>query len=177
MLYSDLNNLFYVIGSVINNALSDIGKSEPQLVANLVWEIPRAINNLRFSNGEKITSGGVFVHAQPFVKCKNFPDQTKKAVEIGDLLLLRTEVSGEKITNRRALMLQAKKVSSYSIKPDNVNQHYLYATWPSFEYTRSTEELNGKGRCVTGLDLYNATRYLLINNTKNDHCCFCAQCY
>jgi hypothetical protein len=148
----------------IDAALSNRTKSEPQLVANLVWEIPRAINTLSSVGGRTIRSGGVFVHAQPFVECSSFPHTKPSSVEIGDLLLLRTEVRGGQVSDRRALLLQAKKVSDFPATPDNANQHHLYATWPPFKYVRSTKELNGKERHITGLDLHDASRFLLIED-------------
>ena len=164
----DYMNLVEAVCSAVGNAFRSPALCEPQLVANLVWELPRAINKLTPSKGVSIKANGVFVHSQPFVKCKTFPNQKPASVEIGDLLLFRTEVCGEYVLNRRALLLQAKKGSDYSVKPDNANQHHLYAKWPPFEYVRSTSGLNGKRRHITGLDLYDASRFLLIS----DHDCW-----
>jgi hypothetical protein len=161
---SDYYRLFMTSWLAIDAALGNRTKSEPQLVANLVWEIPRAINTLSSVGGWTIRSGGVFVHAQPFVECKSFPHNKPGSVEIGDLLLLRTEVRRGQASHRRALLLQAKKVSDLPATPDNANQHHLYATWPAFSYARSTKELNRKKRHITGLDLHDASRYLLIRN-------------
>jgi hypothetical protein len=154
--------LFKACYTAINDACCSTILGEPQIVANLVWSLPRAINDIANLAGWALQSSGVFVHAQPFVKCEDFPDSSSSSVEIGDLLLLRTEVHGTQVTGRRALLLQTKKVSGFPVKPDNENQLHLYATWPSFEYVRSTTDLNGKKRHITGLDLYDASRYLLI---------------
>ncbi len=168
----DQKNLVQAVNSAVSNALCNSTDSEPQIVANLVWELPRAINRIVSSGGWTLQSGGVFVHAQPFVKCNNFPDISPSSVEIGDLLLLRTEVRGEQVSNRRALLLQAKKATGFPARPDNTNQLHLYNSWPSFEYVRSTKFLNGKKRHITGLDLYDASRFLLIS----DHgCCHPSQ--
>ncbi len=154
--------------SATRTALCGQNQSEPQLVANLVCGLPRAINALTFSGGFTIKSGGVFVHGQPFVRCQNFPKTSPASVEIGDLLLVRTEIKNEEVAERRALLLQAKMLKSLPATPDNANQHHLYANWPPFTYIRSGEILNAQERHITGLDLYHASRYLLI--TKHACC-------
>jgi hypothetical protein len=78
-------------------------------------------------------------------------------------------VQGGKVVDRRALLLQAKKYKRLPATPDNKNQHHLYSQWPTFEYVRSTNKLNGKKRHITGSDLYNAAKYLLIG--PNPPCC------
>lgn len=149
------------VRDAVKSALSS-SRSEPNLVASLVCEIPKQVNALGPLGSYQIQSGGVFVHAQPFVKCADFPEPKPESVEIGDLLLVRSEVSHGAIDNRRALLLQAKKTSSLPATPDNKNQHHLYANWPSFKYVRSGPKLNGKKRHITGPDLYSAAKYLLI---------------
>ncbi|MBD3619111.1 MAG: hypothetical protein HUJ28_06550 [Chromatiales bacterium] len=92
-----------------------------------------------------------------------FPDKSPKAVEIGDLLLIRSRISQDgNIIDRRALLLQAKKTKGFSLDPGNRNQLYLYSDWPTFEYVRSTASLNGKERHIRGVNLSSATQYLLI---------------
>lgn len=172
----DYRNLLRAVNVGISDALCKPKLNEPQIRANLVWTLPRAIN--AFSLGRKWTlkSGGVFVHSRPLVKFNN-QKQVSVSVEIGDLLLLRTEVSGEKVTDRRALLLQAKKVSKFPVTPDNDDQHDLYANWPFFEYVYSTSALNKKKRHITGLDLHDASRFLLISDRTVEHfhcleCCY-----
>lgn len=110
-----------------------------------------------------ISASGVFVHAQPFVRCSSFPDDRPESVEIGDLLLLRSAVHAGAVLERRTLLLQAKKIPSVPATPGNRNQYHLYAEWPTFEYVCSTRELNGKRRHITGMDLYDASKYFLIH--------------
>jgi len=166
---ADYHKLVNAVVHALSEAFKDPSKKEPQLVCNLVWYLPQWINGINFSRGYSVKSGGVFVHAQPFVKCDTFPDPVPASVEIGDLLLLRTGTQHGAVIDRRALLLQAKKIHHLPAKPDNKNQHHLYARWPSFEYVRSTAALNGKKRHVTGLDIYNAAKYLLIG--RDSLCC------
>ena len=161
----EIQKLFSEIDSAISHALALPSQSEPQLVANLVWHIPQYLNGMMFSKGYSIDIGGVFVHQQPFVKSDDFPRSKPGYVEIGDLLLVRNEVCNGSVNDRRAILLQAKKVDNLSAKPDNENQHYLYTAWPTFEYVKSTPLLNGKERHVTGPDLYDASKYLLLSKT------------
>lgn len=164
--FKQYNKLGEAVDKALHKALQVPSKTEPQLIANLVWHLPNEINNLSFSHDFSVEIGGVFVHAQPFVKCNNFPKEKPKSVEIGDLLLLRTGVQGRTVVDCRALLLQAKKISSIPTSPDNENQHHLYEKWPPFVYSRSTRALNGEQRHVKGADLYNATKYLLIGQNQ-----------
>lgn len=167
---NDYNSLFLAVTSAFNEALINPTLTEPQLVANMVWHLPRKINAVTFTSGFSVKSGGVFVHSQPLVKCNNFLKPSPRCVEIGDLLLLRTDIRGNTI-DRSAMLLQAKKYDTLPVSPDNENQHHLYASWPKFEYSRSTRLLNGQTRRVWGLDIYNAAKYLLIS--KNYLPCLC----
>lgn len=148
-------------------AFHDFSATEPQLVANLVHYLPQYLNSCLTSTAYGVKVGGVFVHGSSFVQPDNLPKASPASIEIGDLLLLRTAVQGGRIIDRRALLLQAKKTDRYPASPDNANQHYLYAQWPEFKYIRSTPALNGKSRHVTGLDLYDAAKYLLIKSGGN----------
>jgi hypothetical protein len=150
------------ISDAVNLTFANPTQSEPQLIANLVWHLPTHLNTVALSGGYSFKTGGVFVHAQPFVQCRNFPRSIPASVEIGDLLLLRTAVHNGAICDRRAMLLQAKKVNSLPATPDNENQHRLYAQWPAFKYVRSTPALNGKKRHIRGSDLYDASKYFLI---------------
>ncbi len=168
--HNDFSTLRCAIGKSLSEALKDPSQHEPQLVANIVWHLPRQLNQIAsYSNGVEIQAGGVFVHSRSLVKCAGFPSKKPESVEIGDLLFLRTEKRNRNVSSRSALLLQAKKFDSLPVSVDNKNQHHLYANWPLFEYIRSTSSLNGKKRYVTGPDLYNAAKYLLIGK---DSCCF-----
>lgn len=153
----------------IDEALNDRTQHEPQLVANLIYFITEAVNNkiraiLKDLNVD-ISAGGVFVHQQPQVSSSKFPKSKPKAVEIGDLLLLVRYVDTKKRVNRWALLLQAKKSAMPHVILDNPNQHYLYSYWPEFKYSRSTPKLYGKIRKVTGPNLYDGTKYLIIGTS------------
>lgn len=162
------------LASSLGRSLRDPAQSEPRLVANLVYQLPRAVNSfgLFSSRTHAVRAGGIFVHQQPQVVCKDYPDPSPASVEIGDLLLLRTEVRGAAIASRSALLLQAKKYKRLPAKPDNKNQHHLYANWPSFTYTRATKKLNGKKRHIAGPDLYSGSKYLLIDSDTRG-CMYC----
>jgi hypothetical protein len=167
--HNDYNNLCYEIEKSLSAALKDLSQHEPQLVANMVWHVPRQLNGYILKKGLNIESGGVFVHQKPQVKCADFPDKKHESVEIGDVLFLRTEKQNGKVSSRSAFLFQAKKFNKLPAKPNNYNQHHLYANWPLFEYIRSSSVLNGKNRHITGPDLYNATKYLLID--EDPKCC------
>ena len=141
---------------------------EEQLVANLAYHLPRAINKIAVPSGYSITVGSVFVHQVPQVTFYGAP----KAVELGDILLLQTMVDINSRAKHRALLLQAKKVSlefsgRLNCKPGEPTQHKLYAEWPRFWYTRATDKLNNKEREVRGVDLYNGAKYLLLPDGKS----------
>lgn len=133
--------------------------SEPQLVANLVWQLPLCINKLPSRIG--IKAGGVFVHQRPYV---TFLTPSPATVEIGDLLLIRTLVINGKIEEQRALLLQAKKTKHMPATPDNANQWFLYEQWPSFTYSPKYKGLAGKTRHIREPDMYDAAKYLLIGS-------------
>lgn len=159
--------LLHATGSAIQKALIVPTLHEPQLVANLAWHLPDTINSLKLSKGLSVKSGAVFVHAQPLVTSQSFPDKKPESVELGDLLLLRRNANGG---NQRAMLLQAKKFQKLPATPGNQNQHHLYALWPFFEYTRSTEALNGQRRHIFGPDIYDAAKYLLIADGTQSGC-------
>lgn len=176
--HNDQAQLRFSLKKALNQALQNISQNEPQLIANIVYHIPKAVNSLKLSF--PIVSGGIFVHQQPQVICKNFPTSSPQSVEIGDLLLLRSEIRRGTGKSTSALLLQAKKIDTVPISGLNANQHHLYSSWPSFEYIRSTAKLNGKRRHITGMDLYNAGKYLLIfKNSAHAICvptCFLCEC-
>jgi len=174
---SDYWQLLQAVTDGLDLALQNPRQSEPQLVANMVHHIPRAMNGMPQICGGRVSvkAGGVFVHQQPQVKCVGFPEPTPRSVELGDLLLIRSEKRRGTIQTRSALLLQAKK-ASLPATPDNKNQHHLYANWPTFEYTRSTLALNGKKRHITGPDLYAGCKYLLLGTHPHrsfHHPCCC----
>jgi hypothetical protein len=170
------------IAAAVSNAIFrsfQTNSAEPQLVANLVWQLPHHINQIKFRGPSKISAGGVFVHARPFVTCDSFPKIKPKSVEIGDLLFIRTLVEKNVVVERRALLLQAKKVNRVPKKPDNDNQWYLYERWPAFKYELRSGGLTGKSRHINEPDMYEAAKYLLIGNgsfASPWHCTCCMGC-
>ncbi len=172
----DYQKLYTACNRAVSIALWKPSLHEPELVANLVYQLPHALNGLQLNSAgiSKIQSGGVFVHKQPLVQSVSFDPMISKSIEIGDLLLIRSEKISNTIFNRSALLLQAKKTNKLSGVPDNKNQHLLYSDWPEFAYVRSTPALNGKKRLIQGNDLYNAAKYLLISG---DHLQFHHQNY
>lgn len=155
----DVRSVELAVHRALNKALVAPTQSEPQLVANLVFLLPHYLNRVLSS----ITVSGVFVHNHPHVQPHSaLPDPTPPTFEIGDLLLIRSTVqSDESVTDRRAMLLQAKKVSSLPVIPGHRNQHFLYSHWPSYEYT-VPKPLTGQQRWVSGPDLYYGARYLLF---------------
>lgn len=71
---SYLDSLQTAVCKALRDSLSDTAH-EPQLVANLVWELPRHINNISSTSGLKVAAGGIFVHSQPCVTCEGFPEK------------------------------------------------------------------------------------------------------
>lgn len=165
----DMALLGGAVAHSLEDAFHNLKPSEPQLVANLVFELPKHVNQLNLSGAAKVKAGGVFVHAQPFVTCASFPAKLPASVEIGDLLLVRTLVINKKVEERRALLLQAKKVNGIPAVPDNANQWHLYEQWPKFTYAAGSVGLKGKKRHIKEPDMYDAAKYLLIgkDSTKN----------
>jgi len=109
-------------------AFYDPRVSEPQLIANLVKELPDHLNRITLESGRAIFAGGVFIHQKLFAACSDFPEEKPKSVELGDLLLIRTAMSKRVVVERRALLLQAKKVAKLPTKPDNLNLNRYHFT-------------------------------------------------
>lgn len=167
-----MNKIDYVYRKALNSI--DVNQSEPYIVANMIYKIVDATNSTKTRKNLKkiISASGIFVHSSPFVKYNKIETigrkTTPKSVEIGDLLLLRTAKRPDGTYSRHALLLQAKKVKNinfYPLVPDNAKQHYLYANWPKFEYTNSSN-LNGEQRHIRGWHLYHAAQYLIVDSSK-----------
>lgn len=153
----------------IHRSFEDITVSEPQLVANLVFNIAQVFKNVSLSNHVQIKAGGIFVHQVPLVR---YFHKIPKTIELGDLLLLRSQVDNGKVVDRRAMLLQAKKIKNGTSQPSNKAQNNLYTYWPEFEYVKSGA-LNGQKRHIVGLDIHSACKYLLIqtNSIHSEICC------
>ncbi|MBF0400157.1 MAG: hypothetical protein HQL90_05265 [Magnetococcales bacterium] len=153
----------------IDKAFSNIHQDEPQLIANLVHHLVYRFNKyiapLFALEGVTAQSGGVFVHQRPtaaLIPPNTFPASKPKSVELGDLLLVLS-LTEKGVTDRVAMLLQAKKVSSIpTTLGSSRNQHHLYAHWPPFEY-QIPSSLRGNSRHITGPGLYQGGKYLLIN--------------
>lgn len=155
----------------IYSAFNDIQESEPELVANLAYNIPKCLNGITLGNVSFLV-GSVFIHQKPYVKNISNPSSWKSDyVELGDLLLINNLVENNETIQRTALLMQAKKFlknAKNSIKPDNPDQLDLYSNWPKFEYIRC-RKLNGQKRyidCKKETDIFNGAKYLLINKRK-----------
>ena len=167
----DVSKLKRAIYDALFRALCNPSQTEPQLVANLVWQLPCHLNKIRLIDDPKtkVSAGGVFVHAQPYVTCSSFPKTKPESVEIGDLLLIRTLVQSKAVVERRALLLQAKKVDDIPAVPDNPNQWHLYERWSEFTYAPRSVGLTGQKRHIKEPDMYNAAKYLLLD--RHQHMC------
>ena len=160
-------DVFNAANGAIHSALKNPAQSEPQLVANLVWQIPAHFNSI-----PAIRATGVFVHGRPLVTCSNFPKAKPPSVEIGDLLFLRSKKARSgKITARQALLLQAKKANVFPTHPDNLNQLHIYANWPTLTYKSGMGSKNGASCTLRGSDLSDAAQYLIFP----DSCCRVSQ--
>lgn len=157
---TDYKHISRVICETLTAAMSKPA-DEPELIARLVHKIAEMPLFLKPRN-VAITAGGVFIHQQPKVTADCFRGSSPESVELGDLLLIRTGIEDGCVIDRRALLLQAKKVERFPARPDNKKQHQLYARWPKFRYVRSTTALNGHYRHITDADMYNAAKYLLL---------------
>jgi hypothetical protein len=164
------------VACALAKAFKNPMQSEPQLVANFVFEFAKTFKSVELFGAMKITAGGVFVHAQPLVSCQSFPESAPSSVEIGDLLLIRTLVVNGSVSERRALLLQAKKANSIPAVPDNKNQWHLYEQWPRFSYAARSGRLKGKVRHVKEPDMYEAAKYLLIGQGSAASLCYCTLC-
>lgn len=169
--------LHEAITEALNKAFSNFSCTEPQLIANLVFELPNRINGMKWRSEKIITAGGVFVHSKPLVTCSSFPDTSSKSVEIGDILIVRTYVLRGRIEERRALLFQAKKVGKIPTAPDKINQWHLYERWPAFNYANGSGNLKGKRRHIKEMDMYDAAKYLLILKGDSFPCCYNAFCF
>ena len=156
----------------IEKSFKNIKSSEPELISRLTYELPEALNAICLSN-IRFESGGIFIHQKPYVKNISNPKKwCKKYVELGDLLLVNNIVINNRVKQRLALLLQAKKSyinSTVNIEPDNADQWDLYATWPEFEYVKNYELRNQKRYidCIKEQDIFDGAKYLFINKFRN----------
>ncbi|WP_415878549.1 hypothetical protein [Methylomonas sp. TEB] len=158
------DDLLRALRNAIENSIHN-GKDEPSIVAQLTYEIPKAVNRLRLNvGGYNLTAGGVFIHQTPKVSFSGIIKQ--KSIELGDVLFVSTITDGID-ESKMALLYQAKMFESFPVEPDNNNQHKLYEKWPKFEYVRSGIALNGEKRKIRGSDLHSATKYLLIRKSNS----------
>ncbi|MFC0036689.1 hypothetical protein [Cardiobacterium valvarum] len=114
----------FEIIQAINKSFKNITSSEPKLISRLTYELPKALNSICLSN-IRFECGGIFIHQKPYVKNISNPNKwRKKYVELGDLLLVNNIVINNKIKQRLALLLQAKKSyinSTVNIESDNAD--------------------------------------------------------
>ena len=157
--------------NAIDSAFNDVQKSEPELVSKFAYYITDYLNNSKFKNIH-FKAGSIFIHQKPYVKnISNHSSWKKKYVELGDLLLINNLVKNDKIIQRTALLMQAKKfsIAGSPVHPDNLEQLDLYSNWPRFEYIRCPE-LNGQERyidCRKEADIFKGAKYLLINKYRD----------
>lgn len=160
---------------------------EPNIVANFMFDIINAINK---KENHEIKAGGVFIHASPYVSFVKANSKKTSTVELGDLLLIRTEFRKNVSIKRTAMIFQVKKTKSIPYhNKNNDEQYYLYSTWPTFTYTRADKQkslngklslINGKKRNISCNDICTGTKYLFINTNKkqcfNSICLNCNNC-
>ncbi len=123
---------------IVEGNKQGVTPQEPDFIAFLGNDLTKNIQILlkNYSHIVKCETKGVFCHQSPKVKFTNPNPKQKNCAELGDLLIVYTEKQNH-TTKSRALLLQAKCVSStpHIIGSDEQHQLYLYQYWPEFEYS------------------------------------------
>ena len=199
-------DLLLTLSEAIDVSFCDRHKQEPQLIANLAKNLPYMINSDHRRNSPHpplphTTCGSVFVHGSQLVapcvgeECA-FPRKKPASVEIGDLLLIST-IHKNRNTTRKALLLQAKKVShacDIFKHLENPNQYHIYSKWPPIEYIKGIEMHSKQQiKCkrsgckdyqscsrdfidLSDTDPRKATQYLIISENNCEATCPCDDC-
>jgi len=95
---------------------------------------------------------GVFCHGSPQV---SFTDAagTSRRCELADLLIVVDDCTGTAVSDRRALLVQAKLFSSagtISTSGTAAHQLDLYSRWPSFTFTSSAYKATSRDFAASG---------------------------
>jgi len=87
-------------------------------------------------HGIQLSITGVFCHGSPMVEFTDAANSVRRC-ELGDLLIVVDEITGRVISDRRAVLVQAKMASSsgaVAIQGTARVQLELYRTWPIFRF-------------------------------------------
>jgi hypothetical protein len=115
--------------------------SEPTAVAAVTWVATSAIaaawSPLLRPHGLVATLHGVFCHGSQKVSF-NDVSGAKRTCELADLLIVVDDCTGGSVSDRRAVLVQAKlfsKARTISTSGTAAHQLDLYTRWPSFNFT------------------------------------------
>ena len=146
----------------ITNALTSGGPgvkaptSEPTAVAAITWVATSAIaaawSPILRPHGLVAVLHGVFCHGSPQV---SFTDGsgTARTCELADLLIVADDCTSGSISDRRALLVQAKlftTVRTISTSGTAAHQLDLYTRWPSFSFTSSAYTATARDFAASG---------------------------
>jgi hypothetical protein len=131
----------------ITNALTHGGPgvkaptNEPTAVAAVTWVATTAIatawSPLLRPHGLVASLHGVFCHGSPQVTFSDASGATRRC-ELADLLIVADDCTTGSISDRRAVLVQAKRFSKgkkISTSGTAAHQLDLYTRWPSFNFT------------------------------------------
>ena len=157
------------IRQVLTDAVRDKHQKERQLVANLVRELPRAVNHklapIFQNHGVGLSAAGILARESVLVEVTDGSRAKARGTEIGDLLLVVSLCQNSGAVNRTALLLQARRsTGEYPPQPENSVRHQLYSCWPEFTYVKAGPDLNGCQRRVGPPHLYNGAKYLFLRS-------------
>lgn len=139
---------------------------EPDIVASLVLNGTKILENewrkVFESFKIRIAITGIYCHQTPKV---SFGGMVGKSCELGDLLWCHVHSDKDGNVVRNAILYQAKKSSEqpYRIRKKELDQLFLYSTWPEFTYVTSGT-LNGQKRHVKPSAPRRGAQYLLIDD-------------
>lgn len=139
---------------------------EPDIVASLVLNGTKILENewrkIFESFKIQIAITGIYCHQTPKV---SFGGMVGKSCELGDLLWCHVHSDKDGNVVRNAILYQAKKSSKqpYRIRKKELDQLFLYSTWPEFTYVTSGT-LNDQKRHVKPSAPRRGAQYLLIDD-------------
>jgi len=142
----------------------NVQPEEPDFVASLVMNgtgiLEAGWHHLLRPYQIQIT--GIYCHQTPKV---SFNGMSHASCELGDLLWCHIHTNRQGVSNRNALLYQAKKSSQqpYNISRKEFDQLILYRSWPKFTYVHSGR-MSGQKRHVKPAAPRRGAQYLLIDD-------------
>ena len=175
-------SLYQALAKAVSAGIASGSPKEQRIVYELSREISGAVDtwNQNYNNWSpfNVECNSFFLHQRPYIVSPGI-----NRIEIGDLLLVQKELGAAgDLVSSRAILMQAKNTHgrdpvnySPSYTPGNREQWDFYATWPSFNFV-DVAHFGAQCRDVTGLDLYDASRYLLLECGGNHSATVCSAC-